>query len=134
MLLNYIQNSIDENVTDKANGEFYQYVEAVKILPEVRQNYMTFEEYMYYREHDAKMEGKLEGRLEGRLQGRLEGRLQGRLEEKLENYGEDISNALRERISSETDVEILKSWLKIAARCDSIAEFCNAAQLHPERH
>ena len=80
MLLNYIQNSIDENVTDKTNGEFYQYVEAVKILPEVRQNYMTFEEYMYYREHDAKMEG------------RLEGRLQGRLEEKLENYGEDISS------------------------------------------
>ena len=87
---------------------------------------MTFEEYVYYREHDAKMEGKLEGRLEGRLQGRLE--------EKLENYGEDISNALRERISSETDVEVLKSWLKIAARCDSIAEFCGTAQLHPEQH
>ena len=120
MLLNYIQNSIDENVTDKANGEFYQYVEAVKILPEVRQNYMTFEEYMYYREHDAKMEGKLEGRLEGRLQGRLE--------EKLENYGEDISNALRERISSETDVEILKSWLKIAASSNRVEEFCNAAK------
>ena len=118
MLLNYIQNGIDEKVTDKANGQLYQYVEAVKILPEVRQNYMTFEEYVYYREYDAKMEG----------------RLQGRLEEKLENYGEDISNALRERISSETDVEILKSWLKIAAKCDSIAEFCNAAQLHPERH
>ena len=117
MLLNYIQNSIDENVTDKANGEFYQYVDAVKILPEVRQNYMTFEEYMYYREHDAKMEG------------RLEGRLQGRLEEKLENYGEDISNALRERISSETDVEILKSWLKIATKSNSIAEFCNITKL-----
>ena len=117
MLLNYIQNSIDENVTDKTNGEFYQYVEAVKILPEVRQNYMTFEEYMYYREHDAKMEG------------RLEGRLQGRLEEKLENYGEDISNALRERISSETDVEILKSWLKIATKSNSIAEFCNITKL-----
>ena len=112
MLLNYIQNSIDENVTDKANGEFYQYVEAVKILPEVRQNYMTFEEYVYYREYDAKMEG----------------RLQGRLEEKLENYGEDISNALRERISSETDVEILKSWLKIAASSNSVEEFCNAAK------
>ena len=122
MLLNYIQNGIDEKVTDKANGELYQYVEAVKILPEVRQNYMTFEEYVYYREHDAKMEG------------RLEGRLQGRLEEKLENYGEDISNALRERISSETDVEVLKSWLKIAASSNSVEEFCNAAQLHPERH
>ena len=83
---------------------------------------MTFEEYVYYREHDAKMEG------------RLEGRLQGRLEEKLENYGEDISNALRERISSETDVEVLKSWLKIAASSNSVEEFCNAAQLHPERH
>ena len=115
MLLNYIQNSIDENVTDKANGEFYQYVEAVKILPEVRQNYMTFEEYMYYREYDAKMEGKLEGKIEDII-------------EILENYGEDISNALRERISSETDVEILKSWLKIAAKCDSIAEFCNIAK------
>ena len=126
VMLNYIQNSTDENVTDKATRELHQYVEDVKILPKVRQNYMTFEEYMYYREHDAKMEGKLEGRLEGRLQGRLE--------EKLENYGEDISNALRERISSETDVEVLKSWLKIAAKCDSIAEFCNAAQLHPEQH
>ena len=126
MLLNYIQNSIDENVTDKANGEFYQYVEAVKILPEVRQNYMTFEEYVYYREHDAKMEGKLEGRLEGRLQGRLE--------EKLENYGEDISNALRERISSETDVEILKSWLKIAAKCGSIEEFCKMAKIQIRYH
>ncbi len=125
MLLNYIQNSIDENVTDKANGEFYQYVEAVKILPEVRQNYMTFEEYMYYREHDAKMEGRLEGKLESRIEDIIE---------ILENYGEDISESLRERISSETDVEVLKSWLKIAAKCDSIAEFCNAAQLHPERH
>ena len=117
MLLNYIQNSIDENVTDKANGEFYQYVEAVKILPEVRQNYMTFEEYVYYREYDAKMAGRLEGRLEGRIEDIME---------ILENYGEDISDDLRERIKSETDVEILKSWLKIAARCDSIAEFCNA--------
>ena len=125
MLLNYIQNSIDENVTDKANGEFYQYVEAVKILPEVRQNYMTFEEYMYYREHDAKMEGRLEGKLESRIEDIIE---------ILENYGEDISESLRERISSETDVEVLKSWLKIAAKCDSIAEFCKAAQLHPERH
>ena len=112
MLLNYIQNSINENATDKAIGKFYQYVEDLKILPEVRQNYMTFEEYVYYREHDAKMEG----------------RLQGRLEEKLENYGEEISNALRERISSETDVEILKSWLKIAASSNSVEEFCNAAK------
>lgn len=79
---------------------------------------MTFEEYVYYREQDAKMEG----------------RLQGRLEEKLENYGDDISNALRERISSETDVEILKSWLKIAAKCGSIEEFCNTADLKISLH
>lgn len=83
---------------------------------------MTFEEYVYYREHDAKMEG------------RLEGRLQGRLEEKLENYGEDISNALRERISSETDVEVLKSWLKIAAKCGSIEEFCKMAKIQIRYH
>ena len=119
MLLNYIQNSIDENVTDKTNGEFYQYVEAVKILPEVRRNYMTFEEYVYYREQDAKMEGKIEGKLESRIEDIME---------ILENYGENISDSLRERISSETDVEVLKSWLKIAAKSSSIAEFCNAAK------
>ena len=86
---------------------------------------MTFEEYVYYREQDAKMEGKIEGKLESRIEDIME---------ILENYGENISDSLRERISAETDVEILKSWLKIAARCDSIAEFCNAAQLHSEQH
>lgn len=120
VLLNYIQNRTDEKVTDKANGEFSQYVEAVKILPEVRQNYMTFEEYMYYREHDAKMEGRLEGKLESRIEDIIE---------ILENYGEDISESLRERISSETDVEVLKSWLKIATKSNSIAEFCNITKL-----
>ena len=121
MLLNYIQNSIDENVTDKANGEFYQYVEAVKILTEVRRNYMTFEEYVYYREQDAKMEGKIEGKLESRIEDIME---------ILENY----SDSLRERISAETDVEVLKSWLKIAAKCGSIEEFCKMAKIQIRYH
>ena len=80
---------------------------------------MTFEEYVYYREQDAKMEGKIEGKLESRIEDIME---------ILENYGENISDSLRERISSETDVEVLKSWLKIAAKSSSIAEFCNAAK------
>ena len=111
-MLNYIQSSTDENVTNKATRKLHQYVEEVKILPEVRRTYMTFEEYVYYRERDAKIEGKIED-----------------IVEILENYGENLSETLREKISSETDVEVLKSWVKIAAKSSSIAEFCKATQL-----
>ena len=36
---------------------------------------------------------------------------------------EPVSPGLEERILSETDVEVLKKWLKLAARTESIGEF-----------
>ena len=123
-VLNYIQNSTDENVTTEATRELHQYVEDVKILPEVRQNYMTFEEYIYYRERDAKIEGKAEGKAEGKVEGKIEA-----IVEILESYGEKLSETLQQKIHSETNIEILNLWIKIAAKSSSIAEFCKTAQL-----
>ena len=127
-MLNYIQNSTDENVTTRATRELHQYVEDVKILPEVRQNYMTFEEYVYYRERDARMEGKAEGRVEGKAEGKIEGKIEA-IKEILESYGESPSETLLQKIYSETNIEILNLWIKIAAKSSSIAEFCKVAQL-----
>ena len=58
-----------------------------------------------------------------------EGREEGRLEEKaesifalLEDYGE-IPEMLRKLIMEQTDLELLRKWLKYAARVESIEEF-----------
>ena len=105
-MLNYIQNSTDENVTDDATRKLHQYVEDVKILPEVRREYMTFEEYVQYRERDARIESKIEDIIEI-----------------LEEYNDDIPEDLRQRIASETDLNVLKLWHKTAAGSRNITAF-----------
>lgn len=58
-------------------------------------------------------------------QGREEGKAEDTIE-LLEEIGE-LSENLREFIMKETDIEILKRWLKIAARAESIKGFEEAA-------
>ena len=123
-MLNYIQNSTDENVTNDATRKLHQYVEDVKILPEVRREYMTFEEYLGYWGEDIKKKSKLEGKLEGKIEGKIED-----IVEILEEYGESIPEDLRQQISSETDLEALKTWRRAASRSNSITEFRKAANL-----
>ena len=65
-LLNYIQESKINNVTDDITEEIHECVCKVKTLPEVRMGYMTLEEKIFYERLDAKEEGKEEGREEGR--------------------------------------------------------------------
>lgn len=113
-MLNYIQNSTDENVTNDATRKLHQYVKDVKILPEVRREYMTFEEYLDYWGRDIKRECKIESKIEDIL-------------EILGEQGENIPEDLRQQISSETNLEVLKKWHKEAARNNSIAEFRKVA-------
>lgn len=82
-----------------------------------------------YDEEEAREVFREDGRIEGRLEGRTEGRAEGILETKiadilelLEDIGE-IPQPLRERINSQTDIEVLKKWFKIAVKSDSIKEF-----------
>ena len=56
-----------------------------------------------------------------RRAGRIEGRRESILEV-LEEIG-TVSNALRERIVQEANMDQLKIWAKLAARVDSIEQF-----------
>ena len=115
-MLNYIQNSTNENVTNEATRKLHQYVEDVKVLPEVRREYMTFEEYLSYWEQDVKAEGKIESKIEDIM-------------EILEEQGESVPEDLRQQIRSETDLEVLKTWRRAASRSNSIIEFRKTVNL-----
>lgn len=104
-MLKYFEDSTEANATTDVIREVHSYVSRVKVLPEVRQEYMKFDEIMYY----AKRDGKIEARVQSIL-------------ELLEDYGE-IPEEVRQRLEEETNLSVLKEWVKIAARAQSIQEF-----------
>ncbi len=108
-LLNYIQDSKINNVTDEATQKLHDCVSRVKVVPEVRMEYMTWEEKIFYERLDAKDEGKIEGRIEILL-------------ELIEELG-DISEEVKETILKETNLEKLGDWIKLAAKASSMEEF-----------
>ena len=104
-LLTYIQDSRTENATDAATKELHDYVSRAKILPEVKQAYMTFEDFIYYERKDAAKANKKNDILE-----------------LLEDYG-NIPESLKERLQETDDPDVLKKWHKLAAKANSIEEF-----------
>ena len=66
-LLTYIQESKECNVTDETTKELHDYVSGVKVSPEVRIEYMMWEEKIFYEKRDAKEEGRAEGLAEERI-------------------------------------------------------------------
>ena len=70
-------------------------------------------------------EEKIMEREKGREEGRADGKVAGKAEsvlEILEEYGE-VPDELRDRVLAQRDLEILKSWLKVANKVGSIEEF-----------
>lgn len=55
-LLNYIQESTIENVTDEATQKLHECVSKVKVSPEARLEYMMWEEKVFYIKRDTKEE------------------------------------------------------------------------------
>lgn len=100
-MLQYFQNSKEENVTSEAVREIHEYVKQVKIQPEVKQEYMKFDEIMYY----AKRDGKIESIIE-----------------LLEEHGE-VSEELKDRMEWHGTPDNLKRWLKLASNVSTIQEF-----------
>lgn len=92
---------------------------------ERREFAMLFENFEAYDVQEtrriSRAEGKAEGKREGRAEGKAEGKAEGILE-LLEEIG-PVSDELRERIMSETDLELLRRWLKQAAKADSVETF-----------
>ena len=86
-------------------------VNKVKVLPEVRMEYMTWEEKIFYERLDAKNEGKIEA-----------------ITDLLDEYG-SLPDEMLEKMSSVDDDERIKSWLKLAASVSSIDEFLDKSGL-----
>ena len=110
-MLRYLQHSTAENAMDTSTKELHDYVSRVKIIPEVRQGYMSLSERFFYERQEGIKEGARENAVENIL-------------ELLEDYGE-IPEGLKERLNSIEDMTLLKKYHKLAARVGSITEFQN---------
>lgn len=108
-LLNFIEDSTINNVTDEVTKKLHDCISKVKVLPEVRMEYMKWDAMIFYERRDAKNEGKIEGKIED-------------VYELLGEIG-NVPETLREKISEEKDLDKIKDWLKLAARVTSIEEF-----------
>lgn len=100
-LLDYLQKSTKENAKNETLLNLHRHIEKVKEFPEVRDRYMTMEELIEQAQGDTRKED---------------------IFELLKDYGEIPERGL-ERIENESELDILKRWHKLAARCGSIEAF-----------
>ena len=108
-MLTYMQDSREENVTDKATAELHDYVSRAKVMPEVRNAYMRLEEFIYYQRKEEREEAVIDTMVQAIL-------------DLLEDYG-DIPERVTERLRESDDADTLRKWLKLAAKSNSIGEF-----------
>lgn len=86
-MLRYLQHSSEENISDEATRTIHNYVNHVKVLPEVKRNYMKFEELMLYAQQEGYANGHAAGLADGHAEGHAEG-LQQSIFELLKEKGE----------------------------------------------
>lgn len=103
-LLNYCRESTEENVVNADISKIHDYVKWVKIQPEVRNEYMRFDDIIYYQRLDSVMDCVLDV---------------------LAEYGE-VPEELQRKIRKQSNMDLMKEWLKIAVRAGSIEEFKEA--------
>lgn len=152
-MLRYIGDSRQENATDAATRQVHQFTESVKLHPEVRKEYMYWEDYLRCLKAELRDEIRAEIKDEVRDEVKEETKnavrdeiraevrakelatasVIGKAEavaELLEDYGE-LPDKLREKIFNEKDPAVLKRWHKAAAKATSIEEFENAIEYVP---
>lgn len=106
--LQYVSAGLEESTRDFGDDfvrDLQRSVQNVKASREMEGRYMLFEELLH-KQYNA---GKAEGRAEDILLF-------------LADKGE-VPEALQQRITAQTDMEVLKRWLRTAASASSVAEF-----------
>ena len=114
--LQYVNADLEESVNDYEDdfvSILQQTVKKVKQSREMGARYMTWHEML----EEERDEGRIEGREEGRIVGRIDSIL-----ELLEDLGE-IPEELRNKIEEEENLDVIKSWIKLAAKSESIEQF-----------
>lgn len=112
-MLQYLQHSTGDNATDETTREIHRYVSQVRVLPQIREDYMRFEEFIYYQRKDAAKEAARDATRETTKNDILD---------LLEDYGE-IPPLLKEKLESVSDIDLLRKYLKLAARAGSLESF-----------
>lgn len=106
--LNYVHADL-EHSTENFEDEFVESLQAsvhrIKENRELEERFMILHEMM----REERAEGKAEGKAEDII-------------ELLEELGA-VPEALHETIMTQTDLAVLKQWLKLAAKADSIEQF-----------
>ena len=118
--LNFVKADLSESETDFEDDfveKLQNTIRRIKSNREMEERFMIFEEML----RDERAEGKAEGKAEGIAEGKTEAVLEMLLE-LMSNLGE-IPDELRNRITSEKDLETLKKWHRLAARSESLDEF-----------
>ncbi len=116
-LLHYMEYSSRENAKTENLQRLHEMVTAVKRDGKVGFAYMKSFEIEERIREEGIAEGKAVGLAEGITQGKIHDIL-----DLLNDLGE-IPPALKEQITSQRDTETLRSWLKLAAKAESVAEF-----------
>lgn len=112
-MLRYLQHSVSQNVTNESIREIHNCVSKVKILPEVKLEYMKFEEIIAYERRDA---------VKAVAEETQKKTLKQCIFDFLEEYGE-IPVSLQKRMDEEQDIYTLQRWLKMSAKVKSAEEF-----------
>lgn len=108
-LLQYFQNSTETNARSERLQRIHEHIKKVKVLPEVKEEFMRLDDIIYYEREEAAEKADQNRAVEYIL-------------ELLEDCGE-VSEELKNKIKAQTDKETLRRWHKLAARVESLEEF-----------
>ena len=117
-LLTYLQDSRKENVVDEATDRLHRLITKVKEKPEVRLEYMKFEDIIYWEKKDSYKEGETAGR---------ESAYKEMIISLLETQGE-VPSDLKDKINAIEDTGILERLVRQAASVSSTEAFEAALQ------
>lgn len=111
--LHYVTESNENGLPDECEERLkrlHESIREIKASADMEVEYMKMEE----RERIIRDEGKQIGIINGKIESVLE---------LLEDKGE-VPEKVKAEIFAETDPEVLKKWLRLAAKSETIEEFC----------
>ena len=111
--LHYVTESNENGLPDECDERLkrlHESIREIKASADMEVEYMKMEE----RERIIRDEGKQIGIINGKIESVLE---------LLEDKGE-VPEKVKAEILAETDLEVLKKWLRLAAKSETIEEFC----------
>jgi len=112
-----INQAIDECIQNNILAEFLRKNRA-EVVDMLWYEYDE-EEHIASEKELSYSEGKADGKMEGKIEGKAEDIL-----ELLEEHGQ-VPQKLREAVLCQQELIVLKQWLKLAAKVDTIEEFEN---------